>query len=225
MNRDPRRIARTLGYEFRDWSLIDQALTHRSASAANNERLEFLGDALIGFLIADALLRRFPAADEGTLSRMRATLVKGESLAALARRIELGEYLRLGPGEVRTGGHARDSILADAFEAVLGAIYLDGGFEAAGRAVGALFEDTLERTSLERVAKDPKTRLQEWLHAHKRPAPEYHVVAIGGTQHAQTFLVSCELIDGDQRTHGEGTSRRRAEQAAASAMLEQFADD
>ncbi|MBK1717944.1 ribonuclease III [Thiocystis violacea] len=224
MNADPRRLAQSLGHAFAREDLLTQALTHRSAGPINNERLEFLGDALIGFIIAEALWERFPTADEGSLSRMRASLVKRESLAKLARGLKLGDALRLGAGELRTGGHARDSILADGLEAVLGAVYLDGGFAATREVVLGLFADRLDQTDAERAGKDPKTRLQERLQARKRPLPEYLVLSIDGDQHDQTFTVSCLLQDADLSVQGTGTSRRRAEQAAAELMLEQMRD-
>ncbi len=224
MNADPRRLARVLGHGFEREELLERALTHRSAGPLNNERLEFLGDALIGFLMAEVLLERFPQADEGALSRMRASLVNRESLAELARGMQLGDYLRLGAGELRTGGQGRDSILADALEAVLGAVFLDAGFAATRTLVLRLFAPRLEQTIAIQAAKDPKTRLQEWLQSRKRPLPEYLVLDIGGDQHAQTFTVSCLLPDADVRTQGEGSSRRRAEQAAAQAMLERIED-
>ncbi|EGV16491.1 ribonuclease III [Thiocapsa marina] len=222
MNADPLRLARRIGHEFTREELLLQALTHRSAASANNERLEFLGDALIGFVIAEALWKRFPEADEGTLSRMRASLVKRETLAALARGLDLGDYLHLGAGELRTGGYARDSILADAFEALWGAVYLDAGFTSARELVLRLFATRLAQTSATHAGKDPKTQLQEWLQAQRRPLPEYAVVATGGDQHAQTFVVSCTLSDADLGTRAEGGTRRGAEQAAAHAMLEQL---
>jgi ribonuclease III len=222
VNADPRRLAQALGHRFSREELLTQALTHRSAGSSNNERLEFLGDALIGFIIAEALWERFPKADEGTLSRMRASLVKRESLARLARDLKLGEALRLGAGELRTGGHARDSILADALEAVLGAVYLDAGFDRARSVVLELFAARLDQTDAERAGKDPKTRLQEWLQSYKRPLPEYLVLSIDGDQHDQTFIVSCQLQDADVTTRATGTSRRRAEQAAAELMLERI---
>lgn len=225
MNADPSRLARTLGYSFSRPELLEQALTHRSAGSVNNERLEFLGDAVLGFVIAAALLERFSVADEGVLSRMRASLVKRESLARLARGLQLGNYLRLGTGELRTGGHARDSILADALEAVLGAIYLDSGFAATQAAVMALFAERLDETSAAQSGKDPKTCLQEWLQSRKRPLPEYVVAAIDGDQHDQTFIVNCRLSDADLQTVGDGSSRRRAEQSAARAMLEKIEHD
>lgn len=222
MNADPRRLARTLGHRFEGDALLQQALTHRSAGAVNNERLEFLGDALIGFVVAQALVERFPDANEGTLSRMRAVLVKRESLAELARGLDLGQYLLLGAGELRTGGHARDSILADALEAVLGAVFLDAGFEDARRVALTLFRAPLERIDLSRGGKDPKTRLQELLQAQQRQTPIYEVIAVGGSQHAQHFTVRCILQDDERVASGEGTSRRRAEQAAAATMLKQI---
>lgn len=226
MNADPRRLAQTLGHSFQRLELLEQGLTHRSVGAPNNERLEFLGDALIGFIIAEALWARFPEANEGALSRMRASLVKRESLAALARGLQLGEYLRLGAGELRTGGHARDSILADALEAILGAVYLDAGFATAQAVVMDLFAERLDETSATRSGKDPKTRLQEWLQSHKRPLPDYVVLAIGGDQHDQVFTVACVLTDAPVKTQtqGQGSSRRRAEQSAAETMLEQIED-
>ncbi len=199
--------------------LFTQALTHRSASSENNERLEFLGDALLGFVIAETLMHRFPEADEGALSRARASLVKQEALAARARALKLGDQLRLGSGELRTGGYTRDSILADAFEALLGAYYLDQGFAAAERLILRLFADPLAAVS-EAPKKDPKTRLQEYLQGLHLNLPEYEVVATTGKQHDQRFTVRCRLLNSTTETLGEGTSRRRAEQQAASHMLE-----
>lgn len=225
MKADPRRLERAIGYHFARAELLEQALTHRSAGAVHNERLEFLGDALIGFLIAEALWERFPGADEGTLSRLRASLVKREALAELARELGLGDYLFLGPGEVRTGGHARDSILANAFEAVLGALYLDAGFDQSKTRVLALFARRLAQTTLEGSIKDPKTRLQEWLQGRRRPLPDYLVEAVGGNQHDQIFVVSCNLTDADLVTRAEGGTRRGAEQEAAQQMLGLIQDD
>lgn len=222
---DPLRLARALGHRFVREDLLAQALTHRSVGSCNYERLEFLGDALLGFVIAEALWTRFPEADEGTLSRMRSSLVKRETLAALARELDLGAYLCLGAGELRTGGYARDSILADAFEAVWGAVYLDAGFESTRTLVLRLFAPRLDQTSAIRAGKDPKTLLQEWLQAHRRPLPEYAVVATGGDQHAQTFVVSCVLSDANLSTRAQGGTRRAAEQSAAQAMLEQIKND
>ncbi|QIK37115.1 ribonuclease III [Caldichromatium japonicum] len=220
MNTDLMRFAQVLGHRFQREDLLVQALTHRSFGAANNERLEFLGDALLGFVIAEILLERFPTANEGTLSRMRAALVKREALAALARDLRLGEVLRLGAGELRTGGHARDSILADALEAVFGAVYLDAGFERARAVVLERFASRLAQIDASESGKDPKTRLQEWLQGARRPLPDYQVLAIEGEQHDQIFTVSCQLQDAELMTQGTGTSRRRAEQSAAERMLE-----
>ncbi|MFE8033185.1 ribonuclease III [Thiohalocapsa marina] len=199
--------------------LLRQALTHRSAGPRNNERLEFVGDALLGLVIADALWQRFPDADEGELSRRRAALVNKESLAGLARGLRLGDYLCLGPGETRTGGHARDSILADALEAVIGAVYQAQGFAVARDMVLRVFAQSLARIGQQDAVKDPKTRLQEILQARRRQLPDYALADVGGKQHAQRFAVHCRLPDLGLISQGEGTSRRRAEQDAAEQML------
>lgn len=219
MTGDPERLARLLGCRFEREALLAQALTHRSAWGENNERLEFLGDALLGFVIAEVLWERFPDADEGRLSRLRASLVKKESLADLARGMGLGEFLHLGAGELRSGGHARDSILADALEAVFAAVFLDQGFIPARDVILSVFAAPLERTLAAGTSKDPKTRLQELLQAGKRPLPVYEVLRVSGSQHAQEFLVRCALADADRAAEGQGTSRRRAEQQAAEQML------
>lgn len=223
MSGDPERLVRVLGCKFGRQGLLAQALTHRSAPGANNERLEFLGDALLGFVIAEALWERFPDVDEGKLSRLRASLVRRESLAALARGMDLGDYLHLGTGELRSGGHARDSILADALEAVFAAIYVDGGFTSARDAILRVFAASLDRVVATGSLKDPKTRLQEWLQAEKCALPVYEVLQVTGSDHAQSFHVRCTLADSDNRTDGEGTSRRRAEQQAAERMIERLA--
>lgn len=222
MSCDYRRLARGLGHAFRDEHLLHQALTHRSAGAINNERLEFLGDALLGFVIAEALWWRFPDADEGRLSRMRASLVKKETLARLARERKLGDYMQLGAGELRTGGHARDSILADGLEAVFASVFLDSGFDAARDVILRLFETALGGPDLGHVAKDPKSRLQEYLQSRTRPLPSYTVTAISGSQHAQLFVVRCALADAELASDGRGSSRRRAEQDAARTMLQEL---
>lgn len=219
---DPARLARALGYQFARVELLNRALTHRSASGTNNERLEFLGDALLGFVIAEALWERFPDSDEGALSRLRASLVKKESLAVLARGMDLGDYLRLGAGEMRSGGHARDSILADALEAVFAAVYLDRGFAPAREVILSVFTASLKNVLASGTSKDPKTRLQELLQAAKRPLPTYEVLQVSGSQHEQAFLVRCTLAEPCQEVQGEGTSRRRAEQQAAERMLDQL---
>lgn len=220
---DPGQLVRALGYEFREPGLLVQALTHRSAPGENNERLEFLGDALLGFVIAEALWERFPDADEGRLSRLRASLVKRESLAGLARGLDLGDYLRLGCGELRSGGHARESILADALEAVFAAVYLDAGIEMARKVILLVFTAALDRVQAAGISKDPKTRLQELLQARKRSLPDYEVLQVTGDGHSQRFRVRCALTSGAEETQGEGTSRRRAEQQAAERMLDLLA--
>jgi len=222
---DSSRLARTLGHRFARPELLQQALTHRSAPGASNERLEFLGDALLGFVIAEAVWERLPTADEGNLSRTRSSLVKKEALARLARDIKLGDYLRLGPGEARTGAHGRDAILEDALEAVFGAIYLDAGFAAAREVILNLFSGPLAEAASQGQAKDPKTLLQERLQARRRPLPAYDIIAVEGSQHEQSFRVACTLTDTGQTTAGSGTSRRRAEQEAAELMLASLAPE
>ncbi|TVQ85384.1 MAG: ribonuclease III [Chromatiaceae bacterium] len=220
MSTDPQRLlARLLARPANHPELIVQALTHRSAGPDNNERLEFLGDALLGLVIAEELLERLPAADEGELSRRRAALVNQDALAAMARGLQLGDYLRLGAGELRTGGHTRDSILADAFEALLGAIYLDQGFAVVRELVLNLYAEALAEAASSLMRKDAKTRLQEWLQARRRGLPEYDVLGVSGEQHAQQFTVCCRLTDSEASAIGEGSSRRRAEQQAAETLL------
>lgn len=213
------RLGRALGYEFRRFELLDQALTHRSAGSLNNERLEFLGDALLDFFVGEALFFHFEHADEDRLSRLRAGLVKKESLADVARSLDLGDYLNLGAGELRSGGHARDSILADAMEAVIAAVYLDGGVDVAKAMVLRLFDPQFQAIDPEQLVKDPKTRLQEYLQARKHPLPEYGIQDIGGSQHAQVFKVLCQVPALSVQALGSGTSRRKAEQQAARKML------
>jgi ribonuclease-3 len=216
------RLARALGYHFLEPALLEQALTHRSAGAGNNERLEFFGDAYLGFVVAEALYTRFGDADEGTLSRLRAGIVKKDSLAQVARALSLGAYLNLGAGELRSGGHARASILADAMEAIIAAVYLDGGAQAAKDLILSLFEAQLAAIDPQRPLKDPKTRLQEFLQARHFGLPEYGILSVGGSQHQQTFEVYCRVQELTRDSQGAGTSRRKAEQAAALAMLEQL---
>ena len=208
-----------IGHPFRDPGLLRQALTHRSAGAPHNERLEFLGDSIVNLIVAEALFARWPKADEGALTRARSALVCESALALIARTLELGERLTLGPGEMKSGGHRRDSILADAFEAVVGAIYLDAGFEACRARVLPWFETSMAAVPVGKPEKDPKTRLQEWLQARQRPLPVYALVAEGGDDHARVFRVSCSLAEPALATEGEGSSRRAAEQQAAEAAL------
>lgn len=213
-------LAVKLGREFRDPALLARALTHRSLSGNNNERLEFLGDALIGFFIADALYAQRPRAEEGDLSRWRSSVVRERSLAAIARRLGLGDHLRLGEGELKSGGWRRDSVLADAVEAVVAAVYLDGGFEAAQHTCRTLFAPDLADLPDAETLKDPKTRLQEWLQGRSRPLPVYEVLEESGPAHRRYFLVRASLTDEDRASEASGSSRRIAEQQAASALLE-----
>jgi ribonuclease-3 len=217
---DAARLQRTLGYQFRDSQLLRLALTHRSAGGRNNERLEFLGDSILNHVIAEALFGRFPKAREGELSRMRAALVKGDTLAEVARELELGDSLQLGSGERKSGGHRRGSILADALEAVIGAILLDAGVEQCRERVLDWFSTRLDDLSDSLVEKDPKTRLQEYLQGRGRPLPDYQLVDVNGAAHAQQFRVSCRLEQPGLVVEGSGSSRRRAEQAAALEALE-----
>jgi len=218
------RLQDALDYRFSDISLLRLALTHRSKGSANNERLEFLGDAILGFVAADLLYTRFDAAPEGQLSRFRASLVKKETLAELAREFSLGDYLLLGSGELKSGGFQRDSILADAMEAIIGAIYLDGGLDHARRLIEGCLAPRLAGLSAESELKDPKTRLQEFLQARHAPLPVYVVRKTSGNEHNQCFEVSCEVQGLAEPVCGKGSSRRKAEQAAAEQALLQLND-
>lgn len=214
-----KRLQARLGYSFRDIELLQQAISHRSVGARNNERLEFLGDSILGFEVADNLYRIVHDADEGQLSRMRAHLVRRETLADVARSLELGDVLNLGAGELRSGGQSRDSILADAVEAIIAAVYLDGGLDEARSLVRRLLGSRLTEPPADIRLKDPKTRLQEYLQSMGYPLPQYEVTEISGEQHKQRFRVACSTgIVAD--SEGEGSSRRKAEQAAAQAMLD-----
>lgn len=219
-NADVERAPATLlGHAFDDSSLAEQALTHRSRAALNNERLEFLGDSLVNMLVAELLYEYHPRADEGAMSRMRAELVSGQALAQRARDEGLGTYLLLGQGERKSGGFRRDSILADAFEAVVAAIFLDAGYSVCRERVRAVFSDTV--VGMGKTPKDAKTRLQEWLQSRGLPLPEYKLEGSHGADHAKVFEVSCEVaIDDGQHFLASGNSRRAAEQAAAEAAIE-----
>ena len=207
-----------LNYRFRDPALAQLALTHRSVGKPNNERLEFLGDALLGAIVAEMLYEAHPKASEGELSRLRAQLVNGQALAVVARELALGDGLKLGPGELKSGGFRRDSILADAFEATVAAVYQDGGFDACRHFVRGLFAERI--VALRRSSKDAKTRLQEWLQAKGLPLPQYELVASHGEDHAKTFDVSCSIGEPLAFTaEAHGGSRRAAEQDAAEAVL------
>jgi ribonuclease-3 len=211
-------------HRFADPALLRQALTHRSAGSPHNERLEFLGDALLNLVVAEQLYTRWPGADEGAMTRARAELVRESTLAQLARDLGVGERLVLGPGEMKSGGHRRDSILADAVEAVIAACYLDAGFDACRELVLSWYAPLLEALPPpNRVGKDPKTRLQEWLQARGKPLPAYALVGERGDEHDRVFQVRCTLAQPPLSAEGEGTSRRGAEQAAAEAALAQLA--
>lgn len=208
-------LERLIGYQFNNQSLLQQALTHRSHGSQNNERLEFLGDGVLNFIIAHQLFLRFPKLSEGDLSRMRAQLVKEPTLGEVALRLNLGEHLRLGEGELKSGGWRRPSVLADALEATIGAAYLDGGFDAAEQMVIRLFTPLMEKLDPKSIGKDPKSLLQEYLQSRKIELPEYRVISTEGEAHCQTFHVECHIQKLNITTAGEGASRRIAEQQAA----------
>ena len=215
-------LYKKLGYHFIQPAALQLALTHRSASKQHNERLEFLGDAVLGMVIAKDLYRRFPQQPEGKLTRMRSSLVKGETLAEVAREFELGSRLKLGSGELKSGGHRRSSILADAVEAIIGAIYLEAGLEVCESLVLTWFASRIEKLDPDYHPKDDKTQLQEYLQGCKLPLPEYEVVEISGKSHAQTFTVRCSVSSLGKSVQASGDSRRRAEQQAAKQVLEQL---
>lgn len=221
--REPGAALPGLAHRFADPALLDTALTHRSAGHRNNERLEFLGDAVLGLLVAEALHARHPRASEGDLTRLRAALVREETLAAIARELALGDALRLGPGELRSGGHRRESILADAFEAVVAAVYLDGGLDACRGAVMPLLQARIDSLGDAAATKDPKTRLQEWLQGQGFALPAYTLVESAGDDHRKTFFVRCAADAIGIACVGEGGSRRGAEAHAASLVLERIA--
>jgi len=224
MNSPIDKLERKIGYQFNDADLIHLALTHRSAAGKHNERLEFLGDSILSFVIADDLYHRFPKVNEGDMSRMRATLVRGHTLAELGREFELGDYLKLGPGELKSGGFRRDSILADAVEAIIGAVYLDSDTGVVRRIILSWYQSRLESIQPGVSQKDPKTRLQEFLQGRRNPLPVYTVTNIKGEAHNQEFTVECEVAGVDKPVIGKGTSRRKAEQAAAETALEQLSN-
>jgi ribonuclease III len=213
-------LARTLGVELGDPGLLALALTHRSHGGANNERLEYLGDAVLSFVVAEMLFRAYPEAAEGELSRYRASLVSGEALAAVAAEIGLGAHLLLGDGEMKSGGQRRATILADALEAVFGAIYLDRGLDATRRVAERLFQAPIAALPAAAELKDPKTRLQEWLQGRGHALPAYSVLEVSGEPHDQRFRVRCDVPALGLTAVADGSSRRRAEQDAAQRILE-----
>jgi ribonuclease-3 len=212
-------LEKTLQYRFKNVELFQLALTHRSASKRNNERLEFLGDAVLDFIASDVVYHSRPDASEGDLSKLRASLVKDDSLAELALGLGLGEHLILGSGEQKTGGHRRESILADALEAIFGAVFLDAGFDAAKAVIDHVYQERYKTLPDEDDLRDPKTRLQEWLQARKMSLPAYDLVGESGKDHKKLFSVACKVVENSLVTEGTSTTRRKAEQIAAREMI------
>lgn len=219
MTNNPDNLQQSLTYTFTNPELLKQALTHRSFGKINNERFEFLGDSLLGFVVAELLYQEYPDAAEGELSRMRASLVNKSALAGLARELEIGEYLSLGSGERNSGGAERDSILSDAIEAIIAAIYLDGGIEACKKQVRNWAFELIRTQNMVQESKDAKTQLQELMQAKGLPLPDYEVIKIEGVAHDQMFTVSCSIAMVKQAEQGTGRSKRSAEQMAAANML------
>ena len=222
---NPETLAKRLGLRFNDPGLFQRSLTHRSADRHNNERLEFLGDSVLGFVIAECLYEKFAEADEGVLSRLRATLVNQTVLASLARDLNLGDYLILGSGELKSGGYRRDSILSDALEAIIGAILKDQGMDAAREWILELFAESINRLTLENWEKDPKTRLQELMQGRGLELPIYLLLSQEGLPHDQYFRVECRIQLMSLNSQGEGTSRKKAEQQAAEIMLAKLSEE
>jgi ribonuclease-3 len=216
--KEPQQLAKNLGLIFKKPEIFRMALTHRSMGANNNERLEFLGDAILGFVIAQKLYDNFPKASEGVLSRLRASLVNQDSLASIAREHKIGDYLILGSGELKSGGFRRDSILSDAVEAIIGALFKDQGIAACENWVLTIFAKKLETLNADSEQKDPKTRLQELMQARGVALPKYELISMSGLAHSQTFKIDCTVLT-DKKCSGEGSSRKRAEQASAEKML------
>ena len=215
------QLQKRLGYQFINPDLLILALSHRSVAAENNERLEFLGDSILGLVVTDFLYREFPQAREGDLSRMRSHIVRGESLAEVAKQLALGPDLLLGSGEMKSGGHRRDSILGDTVEALIGAVYLDRGIEAAREIVTAWFKSFFDSALQAQPVKDAKTALQEWLQHGNKPLPDYQLVSTGGEAHSRLFTVSCKIAAVETAMTATASSRRRAEQMVAEQLLEE----
>ncbi len=212
-------LEKAINYKFQDEVFLETALTHRSIGHGNNERLEYLGDAALGFIIADAIYQKFPQATEGELTRLRASLVKGETLAKLGRDLALGDYIKLGPGEMKSGGWRRDSILANTLEAIIGAVYLDADMEVCRKCVISLYYQLLSDVSPDKLSKDPKTTLQELLQSRRLELPAYQVLSENGNAHERIFNVECTIIEPDISVYAEGRSKRLAEQSAAEKAL------
>lgn len=222
MIKAPELLSKKLGLSFKDPAWLVLALTHRSMGSKNNERLEFLGDSILGFVIAEVLFEKFPQASEGVLSRLRASLVNQESLADLARLHHIGDYLILGSGELKSGGYRRASILSDALEAIMGAVLQDQGIESCKVWVLQLFKDRLAELRLDNWQKDPKTRLQEYMQARQADIPNYTLISETGLPHEKTFKVECSIALFDKKFIGTGVSRKKAEQHSAELMLEKI---
>lgn len=225
MIQEPEKLARKLGLTFKQPMLVKRALTHRSANADNNERLEFLGDSVLGFVIAERLYQKFTEADEGVLSRLRATLVNQTALANIARKLNLGDYLILGSGELKSGGYRRDSILSDAMEALIGALLIDQGMDACRVWILELFSEQIDGLSMRDWKKDPKTRLQESMQARGLDLPAYALKSVVGQPHDQCFVVECRVSLTEETCEGRGSSRKRAEQESAEKMLAKLTEE
>ena len=217
-----RQLQQRLQYQFRDPELLSLALSHRSCGSRNNERLEFLGDSILGVRVTDFLYQQFPQAREGDLSRMRSQIVRAESLAQVAKDLQLGPELSLGPGEMKSGGQRRDSILGDTVEALIGAVYLDSDMQAATTCIDHWFRELLDAASDAQPVKDAKTALQEWLQQRSKPVPQYELVDTGGEAHSRLFTVSCKIDQVDKAVSATASSRRKAEQLVAQQLLSEL---
>lgn len=224
MKIDLEKLSRRLGYHFKKPAYLKQALTHCSVGSDNYERIEFLGDSILSFIIAHELFNQFPLQSEGQLSRLRSFLVRGDMLAEIGKELELGDFLFLGQGELKSGGFRRASILADSLEAIFAAVFLDGGIESAKEVILKLYRSRLEDPHLNDCLKDAKTRLQEYLQSAKYPLPEYILTKIEGEEHERTFYITCTVEGIINTSSGQGPNRRKAEQRAAKSLLEQFQD-
>ena len=222
MNQKTSRLEKYIGYQFSNLDLLSRALSHRSVGAENNERLEFLGDSLLGVIVSEALYVQFPSASEGVLTRMRSQLVRGDTLAEIAKEFELGDYLNLGEGELKSGGFRRASILADALEAIIGAIFLDSTLEQAKLCVLNWYASRIEDLDISEEIKDPKTRLQEYLQERKLPLPKYTLIEEKGEPHNRQFMVACSIVKPKLETQSQATSKRVAEKQAAALILTQL---